>query len=195
MSGNAKRRRDDLALRKSSKQLERNRCWDELNTIYTNCAAMLYQHKAMAELAKDKDLIQYVTDKQTLVMNIRSLSQDLLHLNTELQTLHAQHAEKTRGAKDEHEMIQTFRIAEQYNLFMERHNGVVLPTVYHILEVFNQAEEARLRAQAAAGQPSAAATAAAQSTADTGPIDVPHRDLPAAAAAPSMVLPAGQMLQ
>jgi hypothetical protein len=38
---------------------------------------------------------------------------------------------------------------------MQKHDGVLMPTVYHILEATNQAELARARTQASAGQLSA----------------------------------------
>lgn len=172
MSGNSKRRREARQLKRSNEQLEKNRCWDELNGIYASCAAMLHQHTALANLAHDKSLIAFVQDKQTLVANIRSLAQDLRYLNEELSKLYAQHQGKTKGAKDEAEMMQAFTISEQYNLFMERHNGVVMPTVWHILEVFNQAEIAR-----EAVVQGKVNEARAQDPNDTAPIDVEARPL------------------
>lgn len=170
MSGNAQRRRQLKAIEKSNKALERNRCWDELEGIYQSCAAALIQHTVISQLASDHELLMCLDNPTLVAQNIRSLGQDLRTMEQELQTIHAQHAGKALGAQDGDEMMLAFTISEQYHLFMERHNGVLMPTVYEILEHFSAAEQKRnaLRAQAAA-----------QSSAETDPIDVAFREAPA----------------
>jgi len=44
------------------------------------------------------------------------------------------------GTTDPDVVISTFPIFEQYNLFMERHQAVIMPTAYHIIEQFSAAE-------------------------------------------------------
>jgi hypothetical protein len=171
MSGNhAQRRRHAKALQRSNEKLAKNRCWNDLNTLYQNCAQALVQHLMISELAKDRELLGFLSDPRTVVANVQSLKADLQQLDAELRQIQAQHGAKTGGAQDEAEMMQAFTISEQYYLFMERHNGVVLPTVFHILEHFHEAEQRRDAARAQLQQQ--VTTAMAQDPLDNTPIDV-----------------------
>jgi hypothetical protein len=118
-----------------------NTCWDDLNNIHSDCQALLLKHVYVGREMNDKELIAEVDDKASLVLKINTLANDLRQLKGELAQIHAQHAGKTGGVNDPDVLMTTFAIFEQYTLFQERHDSVVMPTVYHILEQFEAAEK------------------------------------------------------
>lgn len=135
----------DAKKQRNTEQLEKNTCWDDLNSMYAGCSQLLHRHTHLAQFSKDTELITEVVDKTTLVSNIRLLAADLQKMSSELTEISIQHSEQTGGSDDPDVVMKSINIFEQYNLFMERHEAVVMPTVHHILEQFDQAEHALLR--------------------------------------------------
>lgn len=122
-----------------------NNCWDDLNGIYQSCVGLMQSHSGISVCASNPEIIMAVEDKETLVSNINMLSNDLVKLNEELAELHKLHMDKSGGTEDPNEVMHSIGIFEQYNLFMERHDAVVMPTVTYILEQFDKAEHLVLR--------------------------------------------------
>lgn len=140
----------DAEKKRTQDQLKKNNCWDDLNNIYQECCNLLGAHTHLAGLAQNKEVIAKVGDKETLTRNLRMLAQDLGNLKSELLQIRATHEGKTGGSNDPDVVFSTIEVFERYNLFMERHEAVVMPTVYHILEQFKQAEDAVAAEKAAA---------------------------------------------
>lgn len=122
-------------------QKKQNSCWDDLNEIHSTCVKLITSHTNLSQYAQDKELINAVADKATLTENIRLLAKDLGKLNEELTEIYSQHSGNTGGSQNPDVVMQSISISEHYNLFMERHEAVVMPTVMHILEQFGQAED------------------------------------------------------
>lgn len=122
-----------------------NKCWDELNQMYEDNLALLFAHTNIKTLAENKELIAMVEDKPTLTRNIVSLSNDLKTLNAELNDIHQKHKERSGGATDPDDLMFSIMLFENYYLWAERHNAVVMPTSYYIIEQFDAAEK-KLRA-------------------------------------------------
>jgi hypothetical protein len=91
-------------------------------------------------------LVEKVADKKSLIGLINLLSHDLSVLNDELNSIHKSHADKRGGSHDPDEVMHSITIYEHYNLFMERHQAVVMPTALQITEHFDQAERELVRA-------------------------------------------------
>ena len=134
-----------------------NSCWDDLNTIYSSCIQLLQKHENISVYASNKEIIDEIVDKNTLISNIRLLASDLNKLSSELQEIHNQHADKSGGTNDPDEVMRSITIYEQYSLFMERHDAVVMPTITYILEQFDQAEHSLLRKRKALAEAADAA--------------------------------------
>jgi hypothetical protein len=118
----------------------KNTCWDDLTEVYRECAAMLYQHTLISQLLNDKDLLSYVDDLPQFNLNVKQFAEDLTQMSVELQQLYALHSDKTGGSDDADVVLHSFAVYEQYKLWMTKHDGVVKPTIMHILEQTNQAE-------------------------------------------------------
>jgi hypothetical protein len=131
---------------------EENTCWNDLIGVYQQMSGMLLRHTDISLVLNDADLMSFIEDKDTFKTNVRQFASDLRQLSDELQQLRALHNGKTGGSDDPEEVLHSIHIFEQYNLWMTKHDGVLMPTVYHILEATNQAELARGRARAADGQ-------------------------------------------
>jgi hypothetical protein len=131
----------DAAEARTKKDLKDNKCWDDLNTINASCAALLLSHNHLSQYSNSKDLIACVVDKESLKQNLRLLASDLRKMTSELAELEAQHSGKTGGSQDPDEIVGTYEIYERYNLFMERHQAVVMPTAMHITDLFTEAEK------------------------------------------------------
>ena len=136
----ARKMRDDKE-KKSAEALKNNVCWNDLNALYQSCVDMLAQHTSISTFAKDIELIECVDDKATLVLNIKTLGRDITTLNSELKEIHKAHADKVGGADDPDDLMLSISIFEQYNLFIERHNAIIMPVAYHIVEILGTAEK------------------------------------------------------
>lgn len=152
MTTNAQRRRAERDAQHATKTqqrsdayLENNNCWDELQGVYNNCKALLFQYVTLLQHAGDPSLRPFFTAAlaQAAARLIRIVSADLSQLSGELNKIAAQHEGKTGGAKTMEEMAASLQFWEQYQLFIERHSGVVSPSVNELLEVINQVEAMR----------------------------------------------------
>jgi hypothetical protein len=124
-------------------QKPKNTCWNDLMGVYHQCAGMMYQHTEVTTVLRDRDLITYVDDIPTFNSNVQQFASDLAQMNKELMDLRALHADKTGGSDDTQEVLHAIAINEQYQLWMSKHEGVVVPTITHILDQTNRAEHKR----------------------------------------------------
>lgn len=159
----------DATRKEAEQHLENNTIWDDLTGAYEGCAKALGQHKGIALMLQRKEVFPYLKDFRGTIGNIQAVTRDLVQLNEELKTIHAQHAKKTGGSQDPDEVVQSIQIFEQYHLFLQRHDAVVMPAVYHILEDFGQAEKAF---EAAHAEPERTVEELASDPNHTDPIDV-----------------------
>ena len=125
----------------SKNYLQQNKCWDELESMYDSMTGLLSQHTGLAAFGQNKELISAVSDKDLLSTNFTILANDLKTLSGELTEIHDLHADKKGGTTNPNVLMKTIDIFELYNLFMERHDAVVMPTAYHIIEQLDQAEK------------------------------------------------------
>lgn len=131
-----------LARDQAQKDLATTSCWTDVNDISNKCEQLLASCAALHPSMRDPQLLDMVEDKALLAKNLRILSGDLGKLSTELQGLKKLHAGKTGTASDPQELITSINIFEQYMMFIERHDALVMPTANHIAE---QLEVARRR--------------------------------------------------
>jgi hypothetical protein len=158
----------------------KNTCWDDLMAVYREAAAMLFEHTNVSRLLADKELISFIDDKETFNLNVKQFAADLGQINKELHEILVQHQDKSGGSEDPDVVLSSFAIYEQYKLWMTRHDGVIKPTVLHILEQTNAAELKRAAAyQEAVARQQAEQAAQGQLTAevpaenlDAGVLDV-----------------------
>lgn len=134
------RQQRDAVRKESDGHLKDNVIWDDLKDTYTACTQALGQHAAMAAMLKRKEVFPYLKDSSVTVSNIQSLTRDLKSLSEELLEIYKQHQDKSGGSDDPDEVIRSIQIFEQYHLFLQRQSAVIMPTAYHILEDFGQAE-------------------------------------------------------
>lgn len=132
------------------KSVQGNKSWNELEDIYQGAVQLLQSHTTLASFATRHDLLSQIDDKATFVNNMQQLTGDLNTMSEELKKIHDSHAGKQGGANTPNDFIQVVEIFEMYNLFMERHQAVVIPTALYITEQLEQAEKklAALAAQA-----------------------------------------------
>ena len=131
----------DAAKARAEASLKDNRCWDDLNDIKDSCTQLLLSHGHIAQYSTNQVLIAAVKDKETLTQNIRLLGSDLNQMKIELGQIAATHEGRSGGSQDPDEIVGTYEVYERYNLFMERHQAVVMPTALHITEQFGEAEK------------------------------------------------------
>lgn len=149
----AEKKKQAKGMREFNDSVKDNKSWDELEGIYQSAVELLHSHTNLAGFATNKDLLSQVTDKPTLVANMQQLTGDLNVLSEELKQIHARHEGKAGGAKTPNDFLAAVEIFELYNLFMEKHQAVVIPTAMYITEQLEQAENklAQLAATSADG--------------------------------------------
>jgi plasmid maintenance system killer protein len=125
---------------------EQNTCWDDLNNVYGEMSSILLRHTGVSAVLRDQELLGFIEDKPTFRTNVNQFAADLRQMSEELQQLRSLHFIKSGGSEDPEDVLHSIHIFEQYNLWMQKHDGVLMPTVFHILEATNQAELARANA-------------------------------------------------
>jgi hypothetical protein len=121
--------------------------WDDLRTLYIECAKGVMAPAVLGALARRKDIITYIRDQKGLQLRIQMFTRDILTLKNELSAIAAEHVNREGGTSDPDELMLSIQIAEKYNLFKERMTAIIEPTVAHIFEIFTEAELLMLDAQ------------------------------------------------
>lgn len=170
----------DAKQKAEKEQLKNNTCWDDLVAINHQCTQLLRSHITTAQMANNQDLVRMVVDKPTLAANIRLLASDLRTMQDELNKIGALHMDKTGGSQDPDVVMTTIEIFEAYNYWMAKHDAVLLPTVQHMLEQFDKAEQRLQVVNQAAGFNPDGTPAEPQ---DPNVVDVVAKETPAVAVA------------
>jgi len=147
--------------KKAQEALKSNTCWDDLNQISGAANELMQRHLVIAGMMRNKELCAFLVDAKSVASNGKLLAKDITTLAHELATLQSLHVEKSGGTDDPDVVMHTISIYEQYQLFLERHEAVVMPTIGALLEQFHIAEE-RLNVTYKAGLEQAAEMAADQ---------------------------------
>ncbi len=129
----------DAAKAESEKYLKDNNCWDDMNSISSQCAQLLGSHANISALAGNPIIIAALKDPSLFAKNVHVLAQDLKAMHNELVALKAMHAGKSGSAKTPDDNLEAISIYEKYMLFIERHQNVVMPTVNHLTEQIQEA--------------------------------------------------------
>lgn len=117
-----------------------NSCLDDLHNLYNECAGLLGMHAHLHTLAGSQDLIACVEDKQRLIDNLRLLKTDLVQLSKELLEIYSYHSHRSGPTTDENVVIWAFEVSERYQLFMQRHEEIIMPTAAAVTEQLHKAE-------------------------------------------------------
>lgn len=139
-----------IAQKQAKKDMQNNTCWDDLNGLHADGVILMQKHLVIAGMLRNKELNAFLTDVEAVKRNGQLLAKDVATLTEDLAGLKALHADKTGGTQDPDVLIHCIGIYEQYQLFMSRHEAIIMPTVGAILEQYHVAEE-RLNAAASAG--------------------------------------------
>jgi len=121
--------------------------YDELNTMYVNCAKGVMAPAVLSKLAARKDIIAFIRDHQSLQLRIEMFKRDIGTLKSELSAIASEHAGKTGGTSDEDEIMAANLIGQKYQLFLERLESTIQPSIAHIFEIFTEAEVRMLDSQ------------------------------------------------
>lgn len=139
-----------IAVKQAKKDLKKNTCWDDLNALHGDAIMLMQKHRIIAGLLRNKELNAFLTDVPCVKRNGDLLAKDVATLSDDLDALKALHEGKSGGTENPDVLIHCISIYEQYQLFMSRHEAIIMPTVGAILEQYHIAEE-RLNAAASAG--------------------------------------------
>lgn len=132
------------AAAKSKVALKENKFWDDCNSHYELSTQAI--HNVEGGLASELDvivntpeLISQIKDVQGLTDNVNLLRKDLNEHVERLNTIHAQHKDKTGGISTPEEGVEVIQINGQYAEAAEIYNANILPTVCNIVELIEPA--------------------------------------------------------
>lgn len=146
----ARRMRDEQK-KQTQEVLDENNCWDDLQALYSEAAKALGAHAGIGHLMNKKEVLPYLGQNARPVAEaITALTRDIEAMNGELLALYALHADKRGGTDNPDEVMHSLQLGEQYYLFMTRHDNVIMPNVFFVLEQMDLAEQAYERATKAA---------------------------------------------
>lgn len=140
----------DIKLQKAQEALENNTCWDDLNIVSADANLLMQKHLIITGMMRNKELCAFLPNARSVVDNGKLLAKDVTALSEDLLKLQALHVDKTGGSDDPDVIMHTIAIYEQYQLFLERHAAIIMPTIGALLEQFHIAEE-RLNVAVQAG--------------------------------------------
>ena len=115
---------------------QQDQVWDALEFLYKNCAAFTIQPAALAPLLRDQELIAKIQDQHALVNHTRLLAQDVKDYCGRLKTIHDMHAGRTGSSVDGDDLMRSIQIHECYLEWCNSYEGVILPTMQSIVDLF-----------------------------------------------------------
>jgi len=135
--------RDELKARQddATAELANNTSWDELRNIYGQCCSLLKNAVDASQLMKRQDIFDACTRLDEALGLISALKNDLPAMLEEVNAIWAIHSARSGRAEVE-DILLTFEIYEKYQLWIERYNAIIVPTMGHLLEITNEAEVA-----------------------------------------------------
>jgi hypothetical protein len=118
--------------------------WDDVNRLSGLCQRLLLSATGLLPSIRNERLMSLIDDRATFNTNAHILARDLSAYQNNFEALKARHAGKSGDASDDNDNMEAIDIYTQYASFYERWDGVLQPTMNHILEQL-QAAEAKLR--------------------------------------------------
>jgi hypothetical protein len=116
--------------------------WNEVMDMYRSNHNLISSHAVISQtLLQNRELIAALPNIVTFEANIVSLTRDLDELKGELLAIHSSHADKSGAAKPGEDFMNALNIMNAYQLWCEKYNGVVLPTVNEIIGNITVAEQ------------------------------------------------------
>lgn len=114
--------------------------WTEVACIYNQCIALMATNSQIHTVISNGKLTPHFRDHKQLIQNIQILSRDLTQVKNELAEINAQHQDKIGSPVDVDDYAFAMHVGEQYAAWMERYEGVIMPTVRFINEQVYEAE-------------------------------------------------------
>lgn len=128
------------AEKEAEEKLKNNTCWDDLHGIHGECLVLMSKHLIIAGYLRNKALNNFLPEPARVASNARLLAKDSSTLKDDLEALKKQIENKRGGSSDPDEVMASIVIYEKYQLWMQRHEAVLLPTIDAILEQYTIAE-------------------------------------------------------
>lgn len=127
--------------------LKKNNCWDDLNDLHATAASVFIRYAQLGTYMKNQALMECVTDPKIVGQRIAIMTRDLQNLKAELAKIHATHSGKNGGPiggdmdTQAADLVNSLEIYQHYQMWMEKHDAVVLPVYTEIMAALTQAEQ------------------------------------------------------
>lgn len=126
--------------KEAAEVLKKNTCWDDLHTIHGDCLVLMSKHLIIAGYLRNKALNNFLIEPGRVASNAKLLAKDSAVLKGDLEDLLKLIGGRTGGSSDPDEVMESFVIYEKFQLWMQRHEAVLVPTIDAILEQYAIAE-------------------------------------------------------
>lgn len=130
--------------KKSSARLQRdayknnNTAWDDITGIYQNTFALLAEvSNQISSFFSIEGVEAFIpAAERTKTITVRnSLASDLAVFSADLDKIHAGHAGKTGGLKEDDNILQIIELSEAYTNFSTRFEAIVTPSYQYLLTI------------------------------------------------------------
>lgn len=119
-----------------------NKSWDDLEAIYIDSKTMLLAIPSqISDMYSVKGIDKFLPNQIAAADCLRCLGTDLKVLHGDLEKIHNSHVGKAGICVDDNDFISSLTIAEAYNAFRVKFEGVILPTVQELGIQFDKAVE------------------------------------------------------
>lgn len=139
----AQMKKDQIAF---DKKYDGKRCWSDLLAVSQASGIALAGIGAQfIQLRSDPLKLTYLVDSKLFSNRVRTLSSDIKTLTKELADLVAIHTNRTGGHVSDDDLFHSIQLNEQYIVFNQRVEALLLPTANALAEQVDEAER-RMRA-------------------------------------------------
>lgn len=137
----------DAAKKEQDEKLKNNSVWDDVSLIQQECLELIKSNLITAEQLRNTALIPFYKDYKSVTINMRTFAVDLIRITEEFKSIQESHIGKSGSATDPDEYMNSFAIHQRYAAWLEHYQGVVLPTVTHLIEELGQAAQGFIDSQ------------------------------------------------
>lgn len=141
------RQQRDAAKKEQEEKLKHNTVWDDVALIHEQCLELIKSNLTTAEQLKNTALIPFYTDYKSVSINMRTFAGDLMRITEEFKAIQQEHIGKSGAASDIDEYMKSIAIHQKYSAWMMHYQGVVLPTITHLIEELGTAAQRLIDSQ------------------------------------------------
>jgi len=137
----------DLAEKNQQERLKTNTVWTEVSDIANQIRTLLSECVNKVQLTQDPELVPFFPSLEILNINIKTFMTDIQSVAGEFSEINIAHANKIGNASTPDEYMNAIQVYQRYAALYEKIDGVLLPTLNHILKDVGTAIDNKVKSE------------------------------------------------